>query len=51
VVLYDAESRGRHLGIDEVDVDELGEHQLLWIDVSDLGSVEGAARQVDLAPV
>jgi magnesium transporter len=50
VVLYDAESRDRHLGIDEVDVDELGEHQLLWIDVSDLGSLEGAARQVDLAP-
>lgn len=50
VFLYDAESRDQHLGLDEIDVDGLGVHQLLWIDVSDLGSLEGAARQIDLAP-
>jgi magnesium transporter len=48
VFLYDAESRDHHLGLDEIDVDDLGEHQLLWIAVSDLDSLEGAARQVDL---
>jgi Mg2+ and Co2+ transporter CorA len=50
VFLYDAESRDHHLGLDEIDVDELAEHQLLWIDVSELDSLEAAARQVDLAP-
>ena len=49
VFLYDAESRDHHLGLDEIDVAALGEHQLLWIDVSELDSLEGAARRVDLS--
>ena len=49
VFLYDAESRDHHLGLDEIDIDELTEHQLLWVDVSDLDSLDGAALRCDLA--
>jgi magnesium transporter len=48
VFLYDAEEDDRQLHLDEVAVDELGEHQLLWIDVSRLDSVERAAERLAL---
>jgi Mg2+ and Co2+ transporter CorA len=48
VFLYDADGRDHRLGADEINVDAIGEHQLLWIDVSDLDSLVTAARQVDL---
>jgi len=50
VFLYDAESDDRQLGVDEIDVDSLGEHQLLWIDVSRLDSVERATERLGLTP-
>jgi magnesium transporter len=50
VYLYDAEGRDRTLGLDEIDVQELGEHHLLWIDVSDLDSTHDVAGRLGLSP-
>jgi Mg2+ and Co2+ transporter CorA len=48
VFLYDAENDDRQLGLDEIALDELGEDQLLWIDVSSLDSVSTATARLGL---
>jgi magnesium transporter len=50
ILLYDAESRDCQVTLDEVDVDRLGEHQLLWIDVSDVDSMEDVTTTLGLTP-
>jgi magnesium transporter len=46
--LYDAENDDRQLGLDEIAVDKIDEHQLLWIDVSRLDSVSRATERLGL---
>jgi magnesium transporter len=50
VFLYDAKNDDRPLGLDEIDLDKLDEHQLLWIDVSDLNSIERVTERLGLLP-
>jgi magnesium transporter len=48
VFLYDADNDDRQLELDDIEVDKLVEHQLLWIDVSDLDAVERATERLGL---
>jgi magnesium transporter len=48
VFLYDAKNDDRQLELDEIDVDKLGEQQLLWIDVTDLESTAEATERLGL---
>jgi magnesium transporter len=50
VFLYDAKNDDRPLGLDEIDLDKLDEHQLLWIDVPDLNSIERVTERLGLLP-
>jgi magnesium transporter len=47
--LYDADQRDRPLRLDEVRVDTLVDHQLLWIDVAEPEWIEPAAATLGLA--
>jgi Mg2+ and Co2+ transporter CorA len=46
VFLYDAKDDDGQIGLDDIDVDSLGQHQLLWVDVSDLDSLEQATKRL-----
>jgi magnesium transporter len=46
--LYDGDGDDRQLRLGDIHVDRLGEDQLLWIDVSDLDSIEWATNRLGL---
>jgi magnesium transporter len=48
--LYDAEGEDRRIQLTDLHVDELGDRQLLWIDVSDLDQVEALSGTLGIAP-
>ncbi len=50
VLLYDADGDDRELALDDVDLSELDERGLLWIDISDLDEVDRAATRLGLTP-
>jgi magnesium transporter len=48
--LYDAEREDRRIELADFHVDQLGDRQLLWIDVSDLDGVEALSATLGIAP-
>src|SRR4051812_10809732 len=50
VFLYDAENADHQLRLDDLDIDKLEDHQLLWVDVSDPGATAEATSRLPLAP-
>jgi magnesium transporter len=48
--LYDAEGEDRRIELTEFHVDQLGDRQLLWIDVSDHDGVEELTATLGIAP-
>jgi Mg2+ and Co2+ transporter CorA len=48
VFLYDGDNDDRELSLDDIEIDKLDRHELLWIDVSDFDSVERATESLGL---
>ena len=48
--LYDAEGQDRRIELADIVVDELGDRQLLWIDVRDFDQIEPLAANLAIAP-
>jgi magnesium transporter len=49
-LLYDADGEDRELALDDIDLAELDERGLLWIDITDLDQVERAAAVLGVMP-